>query len=225
MTQMLRDERLSDVQMEIIAAAAKRFMHKGFDKTTIADIGDELGSTKGLVYHYFRSKSALFFAVYRQAMKYCFDAAEPVVALPLPACERLVLLCEAHAMVMINTLSFQRGIKQGLEIYMRGATTEADRRVFEEMLGLRDAYEALFRKVLRDGNADGTLDVPDVPLASRTILSALNGLPDWYRDRPGGDAPAEIARKMSRHIVSGFEPRRAAPKIGGDRKRDSARVE
>lgn len=200
-----RNEQLSDAQLEIITAAARCFMYKGYDKTTITDIGDELGCTKGLVYHYFRSKSAIFFAVYRQAMKYCFAAAEPVIDLPLPAVERLTLLCEAHALVMINTLSFQRGIKQGLEIYMRGATTEAERSAFAEMLGLRDGYEALFRKVLSAGNADGTLEVPDVPLASRTILSALNGLPDWYRDRPDGEAPADIARKISHYVVSGLK--------------------
>ena len=208
MTARPLNEELSDIQLEIIAAAAKRFMHKGYDKTTIADIGDEIGSTKGLIYHYFRSKSAIFFAVYRQAMKYCFAAAEPIVEMPLPAGERLTLLCEAHALVMIDTLSFQRGIKQGLEIYMRGATTEAERSAFEEMIALRDGYEALFRGVLAEGNADGTLEVLDVPLASRTILSALNGLPDWYRGRPDGEMPADIARKTADYIVSGLKPGR-----------------
>lgn len=200
---LLNDE-LNDSQIEIITAAAKCFMQRGYENTTITEIAEELGCTKGRVYHYFRSKSAIFFAVYRQAMTYCFAAAEPVVSLPLPAVERLTRLCEAHALVMINTLSFQRGIKQGLEIYMRGATTDAERVTFQEMIDLRDGYEALFRQVLSDGTADGTLNVDDVPLAGRTILSALNGLPDWYRERPGGEAPSVIAQKTADYIVSGF---------------------
>ena len=203
---LLNDE-LNASQIEIITAAAKCFMQRGYENTTITEIAEELGCTKGRVYHYFRSKSAIFFAVYRQAMTYCFAAAEPVVELPLPAVERLARLCEAHALVMIDTLSFQRGIKQGLEIYMRGATTDAERVAFQEMLTLRDKYEALFRQVLSDGAADGTLNVDDVPLAGRTILSALNGLPDWYRERPGGEAPAVIARKNADYIISGFKAR------------------
>lgn len=202
-TPLLNDE-LNASQIEIITAAAKCFMQRGYENTTITEIAEELGCTKGRVYHYFRSKSAIFFAVYRQAMTYCFAAAEPVVKLSAPAVERLARLCEAHALVMINTLSFQRGIKQGLEIYMRGATTDAERVAFQEMLALRDEYEALFRQVLFDGAVDGTLNVDDVPLAGRTILSALNGLPDWYRERAGGEAPAVIAGKTADYIVSGF---------------------
>ena len=210
MSARLLNDELNASQIEIITAAARCFMQRGYENTTITEIAEELGCTKGRVYHYFRSKSAIFFAVYRQAMTYCFAAAEPVVGLPLPAVERLTRLCEAHALVMIETLSFQRGIKQGLEIYMRGATTDADRVAFQEMLSLRDGYEALFRRVLADGVADGTLDADDVPLAGRTVLSALNGLPDWYRDRPGGEAPAVIARKTARYIVRGLSTRRDA---------------
>lgn len=88
-------------------------------------------------------------------------------------------------------------------VHTRGATTEVERAAFREMLGLRDGDEALFRRVLADGNADGTLDAPAVALAGRTILSALNGLPDWYRERPDGEAPAAIARKTARYIVDG----------------------
>lgn len=211
---LLNDE-LNASQIEIVTAAAKCFMQSGYENTTITEIAEELGCTKGRVYHYFRSKSAIFFAVYRQAMAYCFEAGDPVVALPLSGVERLVRLCEAHALVMINTRSFQRGIKQGLEIYMRGSTTDAERVAFQEMLALRDNYEALFRQVLSEGVADGTLDVDDVPLAGRTILSALNGLPDWYRERPGGEAPAEIARKTADYIVSGFRmpPRGVTPRV------------
>lgn len=197
----------TESRAEIVTAAATCFMRRGYDKTTIDDIADALGATKGRVYHYFRSKSAIFFAVYREAMRYCFEAVEPIVAMPLPARERLQRMCEAHAMVMMTTLSFQRGIKQGLEIYMRGPTTEAERESFAELQALRDRYEGLFRKVLAEGVAAGDLHAPDIPLAGRVILSALNGLPDWYRPRGDGDRIEAIAADMAAILMSGVAAR------------------
>lgn len=198
------NEELNATQREIVAAAARCFMYQGYDRTTINEIAAELGCTKGRIYHHFRSKSEIFFSVYRQAMQYCLDAAEPIVELALPASERLRRLCEAHALLMIETLSFQRSIKQWLELYLRRMRSEDERETFRELLELRDTYEALFRRVLRDGIADGTLLVPDVSLASRTMLSALNGIPDWYRQRPDGEAPVSIARKTAALLVDGL---------------------
>jgi AcrR family transcriptional regulator len=45
---------------EIIAAAKKVFVHKGFHATTIADIAKEAGLAYGSVYWYFDSKDDLF---------------------------------------------------------------------------------------------------------------------------------------------------------------------
>lgn len=193
----------TDSRHEIVEAAAECFMRKGYEKTTIDEIADALGATKGRVYHHFRSKSAIFFAVYREAMRYCFEAAEPIAAMPLPADDRLRRMCFAHAMVMMARLSFQRGIKQGLEIYMRGATTEAERKVYLELLDLRDRYEGLFRDVLAEGVRDGTLAAADIPLTGRTILGALNALPDWYRPRVDGEAAESIANKVADVLMAG----------------------
>ena len=58
-----------DSRAVIIAAAAECFMRKGLDRTTIDDIADAVGSTKGRIYHHFRFKNGIFFAVYRRAME------------------------------------------------------------------------------------------------------------------------------------------------------------
>ncbi len=45
----------------ILDASARCFMEHGFKATSIDDIARRLGATKGMVYHYFDSKSDLFF--------------------------------------------------------------------------------------------------------------------------------------------------------------------
>ncbi len=47
----------------ILDAAKKLFSHYGFDKTTVSDIADEAGISKGAVYLHFKSKDELFDAL------------------------------------------------------------------------------------------------------------------------------------------------------------------
>lgn len=47
----------------IIAAAVQLFMEKGFEKTSMMDIANTLGISKGGIYHHFKSKEAIIHAV------------------------------------------------------------------------------------------------------------------------------------------------------------------
>ncbi|HKJ64350.1 MAG TPA: TetR/AcrR family transcriptional regulator [Desulfopila sp.] len=48
---------------DIIAAACRLFLEKGYDKSTMADVMKELHIAKGTIYHYFNSKEELLIAV------------------------------------------------------------------------------------------------------------------------------------------------------------------
>jgi AcrR family transcriptional regulator len=50
-------------RQRIIEEAARLFVHKGFYGTSIANLADAVGLTKGALYHHFESKDAIFFAV------------------------------------------------------------------------------------------------------------------------------------------------------------------
>ncbi|KIN71104.1 TetR/AcrR family transcriptional regulator [Sulfitobacter guttiformis] len=176
-------KRKLESQQEIIEAAAVCFMKYGLEKATIDHMARELGSTKGRVYHHFASKDEIFFAVYRQAMQFCFDAVLPIVSQPMPADQKLLAMAKAHGRVMMETLPFQRSIRQGVNSYLHGAQG-ADRDVLNALIARRNEYEDLYRAVLQQGIEDGTLSMPDVAIAGRAIMGALNSLVDWYRVRP-----------------------------------------
>jgi AcrR family transcriptional regulator len=53
-------------RQEIIDTARKLFVENGFDKTQIADISQKMNVASGLVYHYFKSKSDILYAVFDQ---------------------------------------------------------------------------------------------------------------------------------------------------------------
>ena len=50
-------------QQRIIKEATHLFVRKGFYGTSISDLAQATGLTKGAIYHHFENKDAIFFAV------------------------------------------------------------------------------------------------------------------------------------------------------------------
>lgn len=58
-------------EQQILSAAAAVIMRQGYDKTTMSDIADEAGVSRGTVYLYFKGKEEIFEALlYREYMQY-----------------------------------------------------------------------------------------------------------------------------------------------------------
>jgi len=53
----------------IIAVSAKLFMEKGYDKTSMQDIVDALGMSKGAIFHHFKSKEDILDAVMNESFE------------------------------------------------------------------------------------------------------------------------------------------------------------
>ena len=77
--------------------------------------------------------------------------------------------------------------------------------MLRELITLRNDYENLYREVLRAGVAQGELDVPNIEIASRALMGALNGLVDWYRIRPDQSERERdaLARALAHAVVHG----------------------
>lgn len=57
---MARNKYPEETERKILDVARKLFTEKGYDHTTIQDIVDGLGMSKGAVYHHFKSKEAIY---------------------------------------------------------------------------------------------------------------------------------------------------------------------
>ncbi|MFP5361516.1 MAG: TetR/AcrR family transcriptional regulator [Thermoleophilia bacterium] len=63
-----RSERSAHTRRELLEAAERRFFVHGYHGTTLDDIADEAGYTKGAVYSTFKSKAGLFLALFDEVM-------------------------------------------------------------------------------------------------------------------------------------------------------------
>ena len=65
---------------EVLAAAARAFMEKGFAAASIDDVARAMGATKGRVYHYYRAKLDLFVDVVRRSLEMIGDETRAAAA-------------------------------------------------------------------------------------------------------------------------------------------------
>ena len=170
---------------EILRAAADAFMLKGFAATSTDDVAHRLGCTKGRIYHHFRSKMDLFFAVHMEAMSMVtreVTAAGADVSDPI---HRLFCMSRAHVLVIMREIAFQCVVVQGLEMHLHGQTTPQQRQTLHDILTLRDAYEELFVGAINEAVQAGAIPAQDTRVMVKAMLGALNWTTLWYRPRKG----------------------------------------
>ena len=192
---------LADRKVEILDAAARAFMRQGFAATSLDRVSDEIGSTKGAIYYYYRSKSDLFFAVHRRAMELTEAAIRPPFEAKVSARERLHKMAVAHTLLMMDELPYLRVAAQGLELHLLERTNEDERAELAEVGALREANEFLYIRAIKDGISAGELRPVDARFIAKPLLGALNWTSRWYHPRPGETA---AARKRMAELIADF---------------------
>lgn len=167
----------------IVEAAAKCFMQAGFSETSIDDVAEHLGATKGRIYHYYRSKAELFFDVHRHGMAINFASVEPVATGDQPPVDKLRAMCHAHLRNMLDNINYQRVVLQGVEMHLASSTTPKQREKLKVLMRERETYEGLFRMVLVAGRDAGDFAFENASFASKAVLGIVNNPVLWYTPR------------------------------------------
>ncbi|AGP29754.1 TetR/AcrR family transcriptional regulator [Corynebacterium terpenotabidum] len=184
---------------QILDAAAVVFQAEGFERTTIDDIAERIGATKGRIYYYFRSKFDIYLAVYEAGMSGAFLTVEPLSQEPGTGRERLTAMAVRHLVNLMTDPGYHDVISQGVVAGRSTALKEHQRQALIGLNEIRTRYEDLFRGVVTDGMADGSLRDGDARLTTRFLLSSLNSTAMWFRVRENQDA-AEI-RDLAEQLV------------------------
>lgn len=197
---------------EVLDAAARVFARQGYEGTSIDDIADELRSTKGRVYHYFRTKSDLLLGVQTTGARQLVEGARAIVDdSSLSPKDRLFRMARTHAATMMSNHAYQFVSLRFLQNKTAPKSGRADAD-WAAVLELRREYEDIFTEVLREGAASGAFSVKDERLTMRGILGALNWITVWFDpDAPPTEdrrSPDQIASSMAEFLVAGA--------VGGD---------
>jgi AcrR family transcriptional regulator len=161
----------SDTRREqILKAATAVFARKGFDGASMDDIVKASGLSKGGLYWHFDSKDDLIAAILAQFFDREMAGLQSLVALDLPASERLRLLGQTIA---ADLAGVEELASLSLEFYALAAR-RAEMRHF-----LRDyfqQYRALLAILLQEGVDAGEFVAMEADTAATTLIAQFEGI-------------------------------------------------
>ena len=186
----------------VLDAAATVFARQGYDGCSIDDIADELRSTKGRVYHYYRSKEGLLAAVLHRGLERTLEAVRPIATdSERDPADRLYEMARAHARMIIEDHNYQRVLLRTLDVHTDSALTgSAAYHNAESLRALRREYEDLYVAVIEEGARGGSFADGEVRLSARAALGALNWLAVWYQPDRLPERKAD-ATKLKNRII------------------------
>jgi AcrR family transcriptional regulator len=191
-------------RLEVLEAAATLFVERGFMATTVDDIAEILGSTKGRIYHYYRSKSDIFVDLLVLAMEDLLSQMRPIQEhRDIAADERLWEAARMHARVMMTQTARSRVAVQGTETWLMREAPAKQREALTYFVELRDEYEQCFADLVAEGIAEGLFRDVEPRLVTKPILGALNWINMWYRPR-GTESVEPIAEEFATFCVNGL---------------------
>jgi TetR/AcrR family transcriptional regulator, cholesterol catabolism regulator len=199
---------------EVVEAAVAVFNEKGYDGAAIQDVADRVGVLKGSLYHYINSKEDLLARIFEESDEMSFALMEESRNLDVPAVERLRRFARSWSLWYLENI-------ERTAIYVNEWKHLTGRRL-KKAVQRRHEYEKRVTEIIDDVRTDGQAAPGlDVRYACFFVLSAINGLPTWYR-RGGPDSPEHIADTYADLIVglvcqgqataAPFKPAKAQPR-------------
>lgn len=168
MPRMNPDER----RAAIVAATRAVMARRGIAGTTVRDVAAELGTSSGLIHHYYASMDDLLAEAFEQEAR--ADLAEVVAAVSQgsDAVDRLAIFFD----------TYDRGVRDGsgdlgMQIWL-DAWAEASRRpaLRRTSQRLNEEWQRALVTIIAEGVASGQMNCEDPDASAWRILSLLDGL-------------------------------------------------
>jgi AcrR family transcriptional regulator len=161
---------------EIIAAALRVASTKGLANTTVRDVAAEMGTSSGLIHHYFTSMDDVLAAAFEKAAGADLAKTETAMGACAGAIERLATFFASYTRTDYG--AFQMWLDAWAEASRRPALGATSRR-------FNVAWQRLIATTIVDGIDDGTFTCDDPDAAAWRVLSLLDGLNLQLAAHPG----------------------------------------
>jgi AcrR family transcriptional regulator len=187
------------VKERLLHVATRLFARHGFEGTSVQDIVDAAGVTKGAMYHYYGSKDDLLYEVYHQLLSMQTSHLEAIAAGPGTPEERLRAAAGDVVITSLENLDDMIVFFRSLHMLPDDKQTQvrAERRLYQEK----------FKALVDEGVAAGTFrnDISS-DIVVHYFLSVVNQLGSWYR--PDGPlSPAQVGQLFTELLIGGLATR------------------
>lgn len=152
----------------IVDAALTVARRQGLGATTVRDVADEMGTSSGLIHHYFDSMDDVLAAAFEQAAGADLARTRAAIDAEEGAVDRLDAFVRSYAPAQSDWT-----MQLWLDAWSEAARRPALRVVSER---LNRAWQAVVRDVVADGVAEGVFSTDDADASAWRLLSLLDGL-------------------------------------------------
>jgi AcrR family transcriptional regulator len=168
MARMNPDER----RLTIVAATRAVMARQGIAATTVRDVAAELGTSSGLIHHYYSSMDDLLAEAFEQAARSDLLDVLTAVGSGRDAVERLAIFFDTYDRGMRDG-SGDLGIQIWLDAWAEAARRPALRRTSRR---LNEEWQGVLAGIIGDGVSAGEMRCDDIDASAWRILSLLDGL-------------------------------------------------
>lgn len=181
----------------ILEAAAVLFARNGYHATGLSELGDAVGLGRGALYYHIGSKENLLYEMSVRHVQEMVDYGQALLTSPLGVEERFRRLSRKLMRVIADNLP-------ELTVFFREVNSFGDERR-ERMVELREQFENLWLRLLRDGEAEGLFRHGDA-LTVKAVLGMHNYSYLWI-DPAGSLTPEEVADRFCDLLLHGLVER------------------
>src|SRR5512139_173611 len=182
---------------KMLEIARKLFWEKGYQAASMRDIGISYGCRPANIYNFFSDKEEILFEVLREEMEQIIDPIkhmeEETDTSPI---EQLRFIIESHLKV---TLSYRRSAKLLFDVALDSLSPDKRKKI----IGFRDTYDRIIRKVIRRGMESEIFPKVDVRLAGFMIASMITRTRIWFHPKKGISV-SELADFISNFAFNGL---------------------
>jgi len=190
----MKDSHVAD---DVTRAAVELFAAQGYANTSVQQIVEAAGVTKGAMYHYFESKDDLLFGIYDRLLSLQKSRLDAITAQGGPVDEVLRAVCVDVIETSIDDLP--AGTVFFRSMHMLSAPRQ------QEVIRRRRAYHDAFAALIERGQAEGLwrTDIPVAMLVAH-FFSDVHYLSHWYSP----DGPEDehlVARQLTDLFLSALQ--------------------
>jgi len=157
-----------DRRQAIVAATLAVARHKGLGATTVRDVATEMGTSSGLIHHYFASMDDVLAAAFEQAAGHDLARARAAITAVHSPAAQIEVFIDSYAPAQ-SDWTMQLWLDAWAEASRRPALQRVSRRLNRE-------WQAMIREIIEVGVASDGFETDDADAAAWRLLSVLDGL-------------------------------------------------
>ena len=178
---------------DIVRAAGRLFAEKGYSATTIRDIAGAVDMQSGSPFYHFKTKHDMLRAVVLEGIA----AIDEAVSLAAAAGKSPRATFEAMLRAHLDQLLGSAG--RDFAATLLHESRHLDPEVLAEVTALKDRYETMWQKALKDLKRAGLIEDDDA-MTRLFLMGALNWTVQWYRP-DGARSIQQIARRLASFVL------------------------